>query len=118
MQRTGLAHTLLKAAMSILSVDPRNGEVVKRFTPLDEAAIEAKLALAERAFKAWRRVPFSGRAEPMLRAAVLLEAEAPALGRLITEEMGKPLDAAVAEVKKCASACRHYAEHAEQILAD
>ncbi len=104
--------------MSIESVDPRSGEVVERFTPLDEAAIDAKLALAERAFGAWRRVPFSERAAPMLRAAALLEDEAPALGRLITEEMGKPLDAAVAEAKKCATACRYYAERAELILAD
>lgn len=104
--------------MSIESVDPRSGEVVERFSPLDEAAIEAKLALAERAFGSWRRVPIPERAAPMLRAAALLEDEAPALGRLITEEMGKPLEAAVAEAKKCATACRYYAERAELILAD
>ena len=105
-------------SMSIVSVDPRNGEVVERFTPLDDEAIEAKLALAARAFRSWRRVALSERAELMLRVAALLEDEAPALARLMTEEMGKPLEAAVAEAKKCASACRHYAEHAERILAD
>jgi succinate-semialdehyde dehydrogenase/glutarate-semialdehyde dehydrogenase len=92
--------------------------VVERFTPLDEGAIEAKLATAERAFQSWRRVRHAERAEAMVRAAALLEQEAPAFARLMTEEMGKPIDAALAEARKCASVCRHYAEHAERILAD
>jgi succinate-semialdehyde dehydrogenase/glutarate-semialdehyde dehydrogenase len=104
--------------MSIVSADPCTGEVIEQFTPLDEAAIEAKLALAERAFGAWRHVAFSERAELMQRAAAILDTEARVLGRLMTEEMGKPLEAAVAEARKCASVCRYYAEHAERILAD
>ena len=32
--------------------------------------------------------------------------------------MGKPLAAAVSEVDKCAWVCRHYAEHAQRMLAD
>jgi succinate-semialdehyde dehydrogenase / glutarate-semialdehyde dehydrogenase len=104
--------------MSIVSVDPRNGEVIERFSPLDDEAIEEKLARAESAFEKWRRTSFAERAEPMRRAAALLEDEASVFGRLMTEEMGKPIEAAVAEAKKCASVCRHYAEHAQRILAD
>ncbi len=104
--------------MSIASIDPRNGKLQQAFSPLTETAIEAKLALSARAFKAWRGVPFSERAKLMRRAGELLESEADALGRLMTEEMGKTLVSAVAEAKKCASVCRHYAAHAERILAD
>ena len=54
----------------------------------------------------------------MCRAAEILESRQDELGRLMTTEMGKPLKAAVAEALKCANACRYYAEHAEQYLAD
>jgi succinate-semialdehyde dehydrogenase/glutarate-semialdehyde dehydrogenase len=54
----------------------------------------------------------------MLRAAELLEQDKEKIGRLMTLEMGKPIRAAIDEAVKCASACRYYAEHAKQFLAD
>ena len=36
----------------------------------------------------------------------------------MTLEMGKPLDQAIGEAKKCALACRYYADHAPEIMAD
>lgn len=54
----------------------------------------------------------------MMRAADILEARKEEYGRLMTTEMGKPLKAAVEEVKKCAAGCRFYAETAERFLAD
>ncbi|MGH9365167.1 MAG: NAD-dependent succinate-semialdehyde dehydrogenase, partial [Thermoanaerobaculia bacterium] len=52
------------------------------------------------------------------RAADLLEQEKKRWGELMTLEMGKPIAAAVAEAEKCAWACRYYAEHASEFLAD
>jgi len=54
----------------------------------------------------------------MNSAAEILERDAELLARTITKEMGKLLVAARAEIHKCAWVCRHYAEHAEEFLAD
>ena len=54
----------------------------------------------------------------MSRAAEILEAEKDAFARIMTLEMGKPLEAARQEAAKCATACRYYVEHAERLLAD
>jgi succinate-semialdehyde dehydrogenase/glutarate-semialdehyde dehydrogenase len=51
-------------------------------------------------------------------AAEILEREKDRFGRLMTTEMGKPINAAVAEAEKCALACRYYAENGERFLAD
>jgi succinate-semialdehyde dehydrogenase / glutarate-semialdehyde dehydrogenase len=105
-------------AMPIASIDPRTGETHSTFEPLDDRAIDSKLALASAAFAGFRRTSLSERARWMTRAAELLEAEKRALGRLMTEEMGKTLASAVAEAEKCAKACRWYAANAAQLLAD
>lgn len=104
--------------MPIASVNPTTGEVIERFDALTDAELDERLARAERAFQRHRRSTFAERSERMSRLADLLDREADALGRLMTEEMGKPIGAAVAEAKKCAWACRYYAEHAERHLAD
>jgi succinate-semialdehyde dehydrogenase/glutarate-semialdehyde dehydrogenase len=104
--------------MAIASIDPRNGATRAKYQPLDDSAIEQKLELSARAFQSFRRSPFSARKLWLLRTAELLEGEKAALGRLATEEMGKTLEAALAEVEKCALACRYYAEHGEGALAD
>jgi succinate-semialdehyde dehydrogenase/glutarate-semialdehyde dehydrogenase len=53
----------------------------------------------------------------MTRVADLLRDRAADYGRLMTEEMGKPVAAGEAEVDKCAWVCDFYAEHAERFLA-
>ena len=73
---------------------------------------------AHETFSTFRHTSFAERAGWMNRAAELLEGEAERYGRMMTEEMGKPLEAARAEARKCASACRYYAEHAERFLQD
>ncbi|BDG10683.1 NAD-dependent succinate-semialdehyde dehydrogenase [Anaeromyxobacter paludicola] len=100
------------------SINPATGEVRRTFDELSDAELEQRLARAAETFPAWRRVPFAERSRLMAAAGALLVAEKEKLGRLLTLEMGKTLASAVAEVEKCASACRYYAEHAERHLAD
>ncbi|ARS34432.1 NAD-dependent succinate-semialdehyde dehydrogenase [Pontibacter actiniarum] len=104
--------------MAIETVNPATGEVVKTFTPHTPEEVQQKIAAAEKAFQSWRGVSFEERARHMHRQADILEAEAEKYGRIISLEMGKPVKDAMAEVKKCALACRYYAEHAADFMAD
>jgi len=102
----------------VKSINPATGEVLAAFEPLDAAGIEARVARAAATFRVWRRTSFDDRSRLMGAAADVLDAESPALGRLIALEMGRPLAAAVDEIKKCARGCRFYQEHAAAFLAD
>src|SRR3954451_20460566 len=104
--------------MAIATISPTSGETLRTFDALEDAGIDAALQRAASAFQVNRARSFGDRALRMRKAANLLESRAGELGRVITTEMGKPLKAALAEVQKCALACRYYADHAERFLAD
>jgi succinate-semialdehyde dehydrogenase/glutarate-semialdehyde dehydrogenase len=104
--------------MAIATVNPTTGETLKIFEPLSDAEIRDRIARAATAFASYRRTTFDERAGWMRAAADLLDTEIEQLAQLMTTEMGKTVKAARAEVAKCASGCRFYAEHAAGFLAD
>ncbi len=104
--------------MAIQSINPSTGEVLQRFDSLTPAQVEEKLERSRLAYPSYRKTSIETRAAWMLRAAEILETEAPRWGRLMTLEMGKPIQAARDEAKKCAWACRYYAENAAEFLKD
>ena len=102
--------------MSIASINPASGEVMRTFEELSDSEIDRKLDLASSAFLHHRKTEFSDRAQKMRRAAEILDSEAEKWGRLMTQEMGKTLKSAIAEAKKCALGCRFYADRAQEFL--
>jgi succinate-semialdehyde dehydrogenase/glutarate-semialdehyde dehydrogenase len=102
--------------MPIASINPATGETLRTFEPHSAQEIERRLAAAAAAFR--QKTNFDQRARWMRRVADLLDAEREPLARLMTLEMGKPIRAARSELEKCALTCRHYAEHAQAMLAD
>jgi succinate-semialdehyde dehydrogenase/glutarate-semialdehyde dehydrogenase len=104
--------------MSIVSANPATGQVMATFESLSDSGIEHKLQRASAAFAKYRKVSFKERAGMMIKAADILENEKEPLGKLMTNEMGKPFRSAVEEASKCAWACRYYAENAERFLSD
>jgi succinate-semialdehyde dehydrogenase/glutarate-semialdehyde dehydrogenase len=97
--------------------NPATEELIRDYPEPDEREVEDRLATAERAFAAWRKVPFGERARLMKAAADRLREHRADYGRLMTEEMGKPIAASESEVDKCAWVCDWYAENAEELLA-
>lgn len=104
--------------MSIASVNPATGEVIRKFEELSEAEIEKKIGLAASTFREYRKVPLTERARLLNKAADILERDKEIFGRTMTIEMGKTFRSAIAEAAKCATACRYYAENGARILAD
>jgi succinate-semialdehyde dehydrogenase/glutarate-semialdehyde dehydrogenase len=104
--------------MPIATVNPANGETLKTYEAMDEQEIERRLQLAEATFRTYRTTTFDERARLLHRAADLLEEDQRDIARVMTTEMGKPIQQARAEAAKCAKAMRWYADHAEELLAD
>ncbi|MEO8430117.1 MAG: NAD-dependent succinate-semialdehyde dehydrogenase [Acidobacteriota bacterium] len=104
--------------MPIESINPATGETLRRFEAAPPDEVEHRVALAAAAFRAWRTVSFAERSARMYRAAEILDLEKRRWAEIMTLEMGKPIDAAVAEAEKCAWGCRYYAEKAKRFLAD
>jgi len=101
----------------IETINPATGKSLKKYDIHKGPEIEKRLEAAQRAFHSWRTVSFAERARILRKAADVLEARAQEFARLMTGEMGKPISASEAEVRKCALVCRHYAGHAEEYLA-
>jgi succinate-semialdehyde dehydrogenase/glutarate-semialdehyde dehydrogenase len=104
--------------VAIATVNPATGETVKTFDEMGEADVERCLATAAAAYASYRLTSFTERAGWMQNAAAILDTEQDQIAAMMTTEMGKTLAAAKAEVAKCATACRYYAQNAEQFLAD
>jgi succinate-semialdehyde dehydrogenase / glutarate-semialdehyde dehydrogenase len=102
----------------IATINPATGETVQTFDELTDAEVERCLAAAAAAHESYRLTSFADRAGWMRAAAGILDAEQNQIAALMTTEMGKTIAAARQEVAKCASACRYYAEHAAEFLAD
>jgi succinate-semialdehyde dehydrogenase / glutarate-semialdehyde dehydrogenase len=104
--------------MAIATINPATGETVKSYDEMSEADVERCLAAAEAAHASYRLTGFDDRTGWMRRAAAILDDEQDQVAAMMTTEMGKTLAAAKQEVAKCATACRYYADHAAEFLAD
>jgi succinate-semialdehyde dehydrogenase/glutarate-semialdehyde dehydrogenase len=102
--------------MTIASVNPATGETLATFEPLSDAELDRKLLAAERAFRSWRREAAGKRAEILRRAAEVFLHRRSELARTATLEMGKLYTAALAEVDKCATCLKWYADEHERLL--
>ncbi|MEO8561169.1 MAG: NAD-dependent succinate-semialdehyde dehydrogenase [bacterium] len=100
------------------SINPATGATLAEYPMLSAEDLENKLALAHETASRWRRTPVAQRAAVVARLGELLESEKDRLGRLMTSEMGKPIQAAIDEAAKCATGCRFYAEHGPGFVAD
>lgn len=102
--------------MSIQTINPATGKLIKEYGEMPHKEVMGIIDDCHKAYLQWREVSFAERSKCMKKAAQLLKSEKEKYGKIITEEMGKPITAAMGEIEKCAWVCEHYAEHAENYL--
>jgi len=104
--------------MSFTSVNPATGLSFAVYSTHTTEQVQARIASADQAQRQWALLPLSERITLVDELAAKLEAHVEPAARMITREMGKPLDQSRAEVLKCASVCRHMTQIAPAVLAD
>jgi succinate-semialdehyde dehydrogenase / glutarate-semialdehyde dehydrogenase len=104
--------------MAISTTDPRTGKVLKTFDELTDDQLEDRLARAAAAAESYRLTTHDQRAGWLRAAADIIDKRTDEVAELMTLEMGKTKKAAAAEVAKCATVLRYYADNAEGFLAD
>jgi succinate-semialdehyde dehydrogenase / glutarate-semialdehyde dehydrogenase len=98
------------------SINPATGQEFATHPELTGDQINGKLDTAAAAFRHWRTTSIAERTNLLLRLADRYEANTDRLARMATMEMGKTYASAVAEVRKCAAAFRHYGKHGAPML--
>ena len=104
--------------MQFATINPANGEMLRRYPFHGPEQVEATLSGASSAQKTWRLLPVEERAAFFGKTAAILRERHRALAELMTMEMGKPFREALREVEKAAWACEYYAAEAGQLLED
>ncbi|MEO1404825.1 MAG: aldehyde dehydrogenase family protein, partial [Cyanobacteria bacterium J06635_1] len=104
--------------MAIATINPATGETLKTFESLSDAEVSNAVYKADEAFGDYRKTSFKQRSQWMHKAADILEQDKADFAKVMTLEMGKPYQSAIAEVQKCALVCRYYADKGHEFLAD
>ena len=102
----------------IATTNPATGQVLKTYEAMSTEQLDDAIERTDLAFQQLRETTVDQRAQWMNAAADLLDAERDEIARIMTTEMGKTYVAAQAEVTKCATAARFYADKAPAFLAD
>ncbi|HLL26566.1 MAG TPA: NAD-dependent succinate-semialdehyde dehydrogenase [Xanthobacteraceae bacterium] len=107
----------VKRTSQFTSINPATGQEIASYDEMERGEVARIIERANAAFLDWRRKSFAERAKPMKAAAKILRDRAAEFGKLMAEEMGKPISDGIAEAQKCATGCDFFAENAEKFLA-
>jgi len=99
-------------------VNPFTKDVYKEIELENTSITRSKIESAEKAFQSWKTTSFDERAKALKHIADHLVKEKDPLAETMTQEMGKPIAQAKAEVEKCAWVCNFYADNGAKFLAD
>lgn len=102
----------------IQTINPATGNVIATYDNESAEDVSRKVRQARDAFAKWKKTELGERSDLMRKLGRVMRKNREEYGRLVTEEMGKPVRQSIAEIEKCAWVCDYYAEHAEAFLRD
>jgi acyl-CoA reductase-like NAD-dependent aldehyde dehydrogenase len=95
--------------MNLTVVNPATEETIAQLEPAGVEETDEAVARARNAFQAWRAVAPADRARLLRRLATLVEEHAEELARIESQNVGKPINGARAEVAMVAQVFHFYA---------
>ena len=90
-------------------INPATEESVAVCPRASVRQLDQAVAAAKAAFPAWAKTPVAERKAALNKIADIIEANASELGRLLTQEQGKPLSSATGEIHGAAAFFRYFA---------
>jgi acyl-CoA reductase-like NAD-dependent aldehyde dehydrogenase len=100
---------LVPGASSFDVINPATEQVVAACPRADLAQLNQAVGAAKAAFPAWAAMPLAERGKLLLQLADAIDANAPELARLLTQEQGKPLGGAFYELSIASGNTRAFA---------
>ncbi len=96
-------------------LNPATAQEIGRVAFASKVDLDRALSAAQKGFDTWRRVPAFERCKIMRQAAALLRERAPAIAALMTQEQGKPLAEAKAEIGMASDIIEFFAEEGKRV---
>ncbi|AGP30396.1 NAD-dependent succinate-semialdehyde dehydrogenase [Corynebacterium terpenotabidum] len=103
--------------MAYATTNPYTGDIVKTFDTATPEQIDAAITTADATFRTWSTTPVEQRTAVLAKAAEILRANKRDYATTLTEEMGKLIGEAEAEVELSAGILEYYAQHGAELLA-
>ena len=100
----------------IKTINPSTGKVIATYDIMSSEEIHTRVHNAKSAQKNWKNLDISERSAYIRSLGRVLRKNKNEYSQLITEEMGKPIRQAIAEIEKCVWLCDYYSEHSETFL--
>lgn len=101
-----------------LTTNPYDLSTLSEYQYYTDIQVNQMLEISQKSFLKWGETPLEKRVKFIKNLIFVLTKKQHLLAEKCSQEMGKPLKQAIAEVKKCSLLCEFYLEHAEKFLQD
>jgi len=98
--------------------NPASEESFAEIAQGEKEDIDRAVEAAQNAFEKWKKKEILERCDYIRDLAKILTKNKDRYAKIVTEEMGKPITQAIAEIEKCGLVCEYYSENAEAFLRD